>query len=57
MLEIIILLILGLWLYLAFRKLRRDKKNGICTGCGGCGSNGQEEKAADEKCGDCKRHD
>lgn len=57
MLEMIILLILGLWLYLAVRKLRRDKKNGICTGCGGCGGNGRGEKAADEKCEDCKRHD
>lgn len=57
MLEIGILLILGLWLYLAVKKLRRDKKNGVCTGCGACGREGCKRKDAGEKCEDRKRYD
>lgn len=59
MLEIVILLILGLWLYLAIRKLRRDKKNGTCTGCSSCGREGcvRKEKGIDGECEDYKRHD
>ena len=57
MLEIGILLILGLWLYLAVRKLHRVKKNGVCTGCSACGRGNCKRKDTDEKCEDSKRYD
>lgn len=54
MIEIIILFGLAVWLVLAVRKICRDKRAGICTGCGECsrrgdcmGSASRENKKSD----------
>ncbi len=36
MLEILILVILAVWLVYAVRKIHRDRKAGLCVGCGAC---------------------
>ncbi|HOO28561.1 MAG TPA: FeoB-associated Cys-rich membrane protein [Lachnospiraceae bacterium] len=50
MLEIILLIILALWFYLAVKKLYKDRKNGRCSGCSSancctnCGHGKQHEE-------------